>query len=64
MDPYLCCLWGICCPPESAEQLTRLKTILIERGVVSTPEDAERVARFDLSLVADFKLAMIKHAKP
>jgi hypothetical protein len=31
MDPVICCLLGICCPPFSAEQLDKLTGLLAGR---------------------------------
>lgn len=55
MDPYLCCLLGICCPPNSVEQVRRMAKILMDRGIHNSLESAEAHARFDIQMVQDAK---------
>jgi len=51
MDPYICCLLGICCPPASPEQLEAFEKGLIESNV--DPEKAKKLAKqFQKDLVA------------
>jgi hypothetical protein len=50
MDPYLCCLLGLCCPPFSSEQFEKLVAMRMERSGVSKVE-AENAVTFDLELV-------------
>jgi hypothetical protein len=58
MDPYVCCLLGICCPPESAQQLDTLTTLLLERGEAKTKKQATRMATFHLSLLPEIRKAL------
>lgn len=51
MDPYICCLLGICCNFGSPEQFEKLVSIRLMRGGCETRSHAETVVRFDLSLV-------------
>lgn len=63
MDPYLCCLLGICCPPFSPEQLATMTKILMDRGIHTTREAAEAHARFDIQMFKDAKDTIWKMAK-
>lgn len=54
MDPYVCCLLGICCPPFSAEQFSKLVAMRLKRGGCTDKAHAEKVVTFDLSLVRGF----------
>lgn len=51
MDPYLCCLLGICCPPFSDEQRDTLVKMLLDRGVCDDEESGRKVVDFHLGLV-------------
>lgn len=50
MDPYLCCLLGICCPPFTEEQFEKLVGLRLKRSGGSR-EEAERAVRFDLDMI-------------
>lgn len=50
MDPYLCCLLGLCCPPFTEEQREKLIAIRLRRSG-GTREEAARAVDFDLAMV-------------
>lgn len=54
MDPYICCLLGICCPPLTDQQREKLIAIRMKRGGCANHAEAEKVVAFDLSLVKSF----------
>jgi carbon starvation protein CstA len=54
---------GICCAFGSPEQFEKLVAMLTARNIHTTVDAAERHARFDLKMVADFKDAMKKGVK-
>lgn len=58
MDPYICCLLGICCPPFSAEQRASLAKMLMARDVCKEYSEAERVAEFHVKLVEQVVVAL------
>ena len=55
MDPYLCCLLGLCCPPNSAEQLEKATSILMERGIHKTIDAARAHAKHDIEMVQSLR---------
>ncbi len=55
MDPYLCCLLGLCCAENSPQQVEKLSDILVEQGIVATKADGLKVAAFHVALVAHAK---------
>ncbi len=55
MDPYICCLLGLCCPPNSAEQLEKAATILMDRGIHKTLDAARAHAKFDIDMVQNLR---------
>lgn len=62
MDPYLCCAIGLCCPPGSEQQRTKMAGILLKRGVAHTREEADRIVAHDLGLIESFKKMMTQQA--
>lgn len=54
MDPYICCLLGICCPPFSEVQRQKLIKMRLERGGCKSQAEAEAAVRFDLALAKSF----------
>ncbi len=58
MDPILCCLLGLCCPPNSPEQLEKVAAMLMARDVCKEPDEAKRVAVFFVGLVQQARDAM------
>ena len=60
MDPYICCLLGLCCPPNSPEQIKTLANMLMARDVCENYAYAEKVAKFHLELVQQVRDALMK----
>lgn len=56
MDPYLCCLLGLCCPP--AQQFEKLVGMRMKRG--ASRASAEEAVHFDLELVKSVRAAMMQ----
>ena len=57
MDPVLCCLMGLCCPPFSAEQQETFKKVL--HDLLKDEKKAEKIAK---TLAHDLgKLTMAIH---
>jgi hypothetical protein len=58
MDPYVCCLLGLCCPPNSPEQIQKLGAMLIARDVCKEQAEAEKIAKFHVDLVQQVRDAL------
>ncbi len=58
MDPITCCLLGICCPPNSEEQLASASRMLIARGLCSEHAEAEKIAKFLIEQVEAVRAAI------
>jgi len=44
---------GLCCPPNSPQQLLAMTKMLMDRGIHKTLEAAEAHAKFDIQMVKD-----------
>ena len=62
MDPVLCCLMGLCCPPFSAEQRELFVKVLTEKFGA---DKAEKIAAetFDSFAAVTQKIAELAKAK-
>lgn len=62
MDPLICCVLGICCPPFSAEQREAFETLITQH--VGDAETAKRIAdaTFDDFAKATVRLSQLVKA--
>ncbi len=62
MDPITCCLLGICCPPNSPEQLEKVAGMLMARDLMKDQTEAKKVAAFLIGQVEQARTLL--KAKP
>lgn len=61
MDPITCCVLGICCPPESPEQLAAFEKLLMTHGM--SEERAKKIAKETQKQLVTFTKKLAKLVK-